>query len=154
MPSLLEKLGHHIAVYPLTSMGLTAGASFCMGLYPQNSDAPRTSIPGLKSGFMLVIPTESLSEPAKDLRLKGIRVQLLHRDDEGGAPCKAAHTPLAFTANERVSVLSGSLSDMESVIYAIEPHDLKNPSVADPKDFSIPPCLKQVKITYGDEFGR
>ncbi|MCX6123532.1 MAG: hypothetical protein NTV34_02100 [Proteobacteria bacterium] len=152
MPSIVAKLTQYIAIYPLTSRGLAGSASFCMGLYLQNSDAPRTSIPGLKSGFMLIIPTESLSEPAKDLRLKGIRVQLIHRDDEGGAPCKGAHTPLAFTANERVSVLSGSLSDMESVIYAIQPHDLKNPSVADPKDFSIPPCQKKVKITYGDEF--
>lgn len=150
--NVVSELRAKVSRYPLCSIALTAvlGLIFGAAATTQNA-APRANIPGLKEGFMLVAPTSRLQDPASQLKLKGSKVVIVHRDDEASPPCKADHAPLQFFANEKLSILSGSFNDMEQLLETVSSADLKRLQFTEPADLSLPRCETKAKITYGEE---
>lgn len=136
---------------------LAVGISFVLGIlitfvYPSTAK-PRTSIPGFKEGFLVVIATAKLLDPAGDLGLSGSKVQFVRHGvvGESAIPCIIPHPPLLFSANERNVTLSGTLEDLESTVLSISTNDLKQVDLTNPHDSSYSPCTSKVKIVYGQE---
>lgn len=123
---------------------------FVGGFFTTSTHKPRTQIPGLTEGFLLVTPTAQLADASNALRLRGQKVNVVHRDDETSPPCKAGHIPLRFSANENISVLSGTLDEIDQLISSIQMNDLKRLELTHPQDLTYPPCQKRLKIIYGE----
>lgn len=139
-----------IVVNPVTSSAAFSIVGFIMGLLASSGPSPRASIPALKEGFLVVTPTAKLFDAPSDLKLKGSKVLVVHRESAESLPCKAAHRPLLFSANERVTILSGNLEEIDSLITSINMDDLKNLDIANPKDQALPSCQSKIKIIYGE----
>lgn len=153
MQSLKRQTETYLASHPWQMLGM----SFVLGilvvfLFP-NAQAPRSAIPGFKEGFLIVLGTTKLLDPAGDLQLKGSKVQFVRRGMEGieTTPCRIVHPPLTFAANERNMSFTGSLEDLEATALAIAPDDLRHVDLAAVHDAEIAPCNGKVKIVYGQE---
>ena len=136
----------------------TLVVSFCLGvlvtfLFPEGATKSRSAVPGFKEGFLLVLGTAKLLDPAGDLGLSGSRVQLVRHWSSGETmrPCVIPHPPLLFSANERNATLSGTFEDLESTILSLTPDDLKHVDLSVPQDPLVAPCTNKVKIVYGQE---
>lgn len=151
MQRIKLQLESHMVKHPWFVTISSFAVGIIIALFVPTTNAPRSSIPGFKEGFLVILPTAKLADPPADLQLRGSRVQLIHHENDGSAPCRARHPPLVFAANERTMTLSGTLEEMEATILAIAPEDLKRVHLAHPADASLPPCNSKVKIIYGHE---
>jgi hypothetical protein len=115
-----------------------------------NQQVPRNQLPGLRPGFILVIPTSDLLDPSRTLRLKGEKVNLVRKGSDGSIQCKIGHPPLSFNANERIVTLSGPYADIEQFVTSVANEDLVSPNLISANDPSLSQCKRQIKIIYGD----
>lgn len=136
---------------------LAVATSFIIGvlltlIFP-GATKPRSSIPGFKEGFLVVLATAKLLDPAGDLGLSGSRVQFVRHGSDGETvrPCVIGHPPLLFSANERNVTLSGTLDDLEATVLSLTSEDLKRVDLTNPHDSSYSSCTNKVKIVYGQE---
>lgn len=151
MQSLTQRIENAVISRPMMACGVAVFCGVLIGLFNPFTKLQRSNIPGLKEGVMIVVPTTSMLDPAADLKLRGSKVVIAHRTQDGHPPCKGAHVPLNFSANEKVAILSGNLFDIEGLLMSIQTDDLKRLDIVEPKDNSMPLCSQKVKIVYGEE---
>lgn len=153
MQRLRREFESYVGSHPWLVSSASVLVGFVIALLLPTQQSPRSSIPGFKEGFLIVLSTAKLLDPAADLELRGGRVQFVHRGASGAAelPCRVEHPPLVFSANERNVTLSGSLEELEATILSITADDMKNIDLTRPQDPSVAPCRSKVKIIYGQE---
>ncbi len=150
LTTLIHSLRHAVTRFPLKSLLISLAIGVLLGVFGPFKSSSRSSIPTLKEGFMIVFPTASLFEPLNDLKLRGQKVHLIHREAESNF-CKINHESLHFSANEKIAILSGNLPSIESLVLSIQESDLKRPDITSIGDKTTPRCVKQTKIVYGEE---
>lgn len=151
MRTITRELRSYVIEKPWLALVLSFSLGMLVIMLFPDVNKPRSAVPGFKEGFLIVLATAKLIDPAGDLGLSGSRVQFARHGNDDARPCLISHPPLHFSANERNITLSGSMEDLESTVLSLTPEDLKHVDLAIPQDSSLSPCTSKVKIIYGQE---